>query len=227
MSDLRLVVFDMDGTLIDSQNVIIAAMARAFDKMGLPRAEDAAVRGIIGLSLEEAVQTLAPHLTMAEAVEGANLYRQGFVDLRAEGGAEAAAPLYDGALAALERLHAQDETLLGVATGKARRGLEHAYKTHDIGRFFVTSQTADNHPSKPHPSMLYQCLADTGCEVGQAVMVGDTEFDIEMGKAAGFTTIAVTWGYHPLDRLQAAGADFVIDRFDDLDATLDEIWGQG
>lgn len=144
--------------------------------------------------------------------------------MRAESGAEASAPMYPGAIAALDRLHKQDETLMGVATGKARRGLDHAYASHGIGHYFVTHQTADGHPSKPHPSMLYQALNDTGVEAARAVMVGDTEFDIAMGKAAGFATVGVSWGYHPLDRLKFAAPDFIIDSYDDLDETLDAIW---
>ena len=115
-----------------------------------------------------------------------------------------------------------DEILLGVATGKAQRGLDHAYDAHNIGHFFETSQTADTHPSKPHPSMLHQTLADTGVESARAVMVGDTEFDMEMGRAAGFKTIGVSWGYHPVSRLGAA--DVIIDDFADLDAALNEFW---
>ena len=101
----------------------------------------------------KAVATIAPDLSPAEVTAGVNAYRSSFIDMRAESGAEAAAPMYPGAMAALERLHRQDETLMGVATGKARRGLDHAYASHGIGQYFVTHQTADGHPSKPHPSM--------------------------------------------------------------------------
>ncbi len=224
MSDLHLVVFDMDGTLIDSQAFILTAMKRAFAKAGFPAPKDSEVLAIVGLSLEEAVSTIMPALNAREARDAANLYRDSFVELRAERGGEASSTLYPGARAALERLHAQDETLLGVATGKARRGLDHAYESHDLGRFFVTSQTADDHPSKPHPSMLERALYETGCEAERAVMIGDTEFDIAMGAAAGFSTIAVSWGYHPLERL--AQADYLIDDFAGLDAVLADIWSK-
>ena len=227
MSNLRLVVFDMDGTLIDSQDVIIEAMARAFQYIGRSAPTREQTRSIIGLSLDKAVATIAPDMSPAEVSEGVEGYRKSFIEMRAESGAESAAPLYPGAFAALERLHAQDEILMGVATGKARRGLDHAYASHGIGHFFVTHQTADRHPSKPHPSMLYQTLSDTGCEVEQAVMIGDTEFDIAMGKAAGFKTIGVSWGYHPLDRIKAAAPDFIIDSYPELDATLEKIWQAG
>lgn len=222
MSDLRLVVFDVDGTLIDSQDFILMAMARAFSLAGFPAPNKADVLAIVGLSLDKAVAVLVPELDAAENQRAVALYRQAFIDLRAELGGEAKAPLYPGARAALDRLHKIDNMLLGVATGKARRGLDHAYESHGIGHFFVTSQTADFHPSKPHPAMLQQAMRDTGVNAAQAVMVGDTEYDMEMGRAAGFATIGVSWGYHPRSRLGAA--DVIINDFAELDAALQNIW---
>lgn len=221
--ETRLIVFDMDGTLIDSQHVIVAAMTRAFTDGGhaVPAREE--ILSIVGLSLHEAIVTLAPHLPETETRSLVTRYADTFVAQRAAGGAEAFAPLYPGALDALQRLSAAPSTLLGVATGKARRGLLHTFETHAIGDYFVTTQTADAHPSKPHPSMLHQSLADTGCLADRAVMVGDTEFDIAMGQAAGFATIGVAWGYHPRARLEAAGADLVIEGFEALDAALEQL----
>ena len=202
-------------------------MARAFAALGHPMPAHEAVLGIVGLSLPEAMAALAPHLPEADTLRLADHYRDRFVAQRAAGGAEAHAPLYPGALAALERLAARPETLLGVATGKARRGLDHVFAIHGLARFFVTAQTADHHPSKPHPSMLLAALAETGCEPSAAVMVGDTEFDMAMGRAAGLATVGVSWGYHPRDRLVAAGADLVIDDFAALDAALDRLGASG
>jgi phosphoglycolate phosphatase len=222
MSDLKLVIFDMDGTLMDSQEFIHFAMKYAFDKAGHPAPRQADVLATVGLSLDAAVAILLPDLDEAENARTVELYRHSFIELREKMGAEAKAPLYPGARAALERLHAVDEILLGVATGKARKGLDHAYESHNIGHFFQTSQTADTHPSKPHPSMLHQALKDTGVEAARAVMVGDTEFDMEMGRAAGFKTIGVSWGYHPVSRLGAA--DVIIDDFAALDGALNRLW---
>jgi phosphoglycolate phosphatase len=169
---------------------------------------------------------LAPDLAPEQVLALAEHYRAGFVAQRASGGAEAHAPLYPGAREALDRLDRDPATLMGVATGKARPGLDHTYAAHGIGGYFATSQTSDGHPSKPHPSMLLRALQETGCDARNAVMIGDTEFDIVMGRAAGFATVAVAWGYHPRARLEAAGADVVIDRFDGLDAVLSGLWSR-
>ena len=227
MSGPRLVVFDLDGTLIDSQRVILAAMAEAFDAAGHPVPPDAEVLAVVGLSLPEAMVALAPHLPRAETLGLAERYRERFVARRAAGGAEAEAPLYPGARAALDRLASRPDALLGVATGKARPGLEHALAVHGLGGLFATTQTADAHPSKPHPSMLRAALAETGVAPHRGVMVGDTAFDVEMGRAAGLAAIGVAWGYHPRARLEAAGADLVIEDFGALDAALAALWGEG
>lgn len=216
----RLVVFDVDGTLVDSQHLIVAAMAEAFDAGGHPLPERARILSVVGLSLHEAMIALAPHLPETETLRLADFYRDSFVAQRAAGGAAAHAPLYPGALEALTRLGGVDGTVLGVATGKARRGLDHLFACFPIGHLFATTQTADDHPSKPHPSMLQAALAETGVEAGRSVMVGDTEYDILMGRAAGMATVGVAWGYHPRARLAAAGADVIIDDFADIDAAL-------
>ncbi len=224
MTDLRLVVFDVDGTLIDSQHLIVAAMRAAFDEAGYPAPSKAAILAIVGLSLPVAVAALAPDIALHDRgaiVEG---YRLHFAAARAGDGGEATAPLYPGARAALDALAAENATLLGVATGKARRGLDHVFRAHDLGHYFVTAQTADGHPSKPHPSMLEAALAETGCRRERAVMVGDTEFDIVMGRTAGFATIGVTWGYHPEARLREAGAHQIIRNYEALPAALATIW---
>jgi phosphoglycolate phosphatase len=218
----RLVVFDVDGTLIDSQHLILEAMQSAFDAAGHPLPERETVLGIVGLSLPEAMAALAPHLPAAETLLLAEHYRARFV-AQAGGFGYGQAPLYPGALDALERLIAEPSTRLGVATGKGRAGLEHVFAAHGLARFFVTAQTSDLHPSKPHPAMLLAALAETGCGAERAVMVGDTEYDIAMGRAAGFRTIGVAWGYHPRARLEAAGADRILEGFEGLDAALAEL----
>ena len=227
MTELRLVVFDVDGTLIDSQDAIVTSVGHAFAALGRPVPDRATVLSIVGLSLPQAMARLMPDLTEQGVQEAIAAYRARILALRADQAGESAAPLYPGARDALTRLQAHDALFLGVATGKARRGLDHAFASHGIGHYFHTCQTADHHPSKPHPSMLHQACADIGIRPDQAIMVGDTTYDIDMGRAAGCRTIGVSWGYHPVADLRAAGADRVIDSFDALDAALHELWGIG
>ncbi|WP_102226337.1 HAD-IA family hydrolase [Acidimangrovimonas sediminis] len=215
----RLVIFDVDGTLVDSQAQILAGMRAAFLSSGMEPPPDAAIYGIIGLSLERGVEVLAPGLSPGDykaLIEG---YRASFLS-----GSDVA-PLFPGAREVVEGLGARDDILLAIATGKSRRGLDKVMAGHDIGRHFVSVQVSDHHPSKPHPSMIEAVLSETGVPAPAAVMIGDTDYDIEMGRNAGVATIGVTWGNHPPERLTVAGADVVIDDFAQLSAALDRIWG--
>jgi phosphoglycolate phosphatase len=223
---LRLVVFDVDGTLVDSQRLILAAMRAAFAEAGREAPAEADILGIVGLSLPVAIAALAPEIPERARAEITAAYRAHFAAGRVAHGGEASAPLYPGARAALDVLAASPATLLGVATGKSRRGLDHLFRAHDLGRYFVTAQTADDHPSKPHPSMLEATLAETGCAAPDAVMIGDTEFDVVMGRTAGFATIGVTWGYHSEARLARAGADRLVRGFDALAGALEDLMGE-
>lgn len=218
--DLRLVVFDVDGTLIDSQNHIFAAMEQAFAAVPHPLPPREAVLSIVGLSLPEAVARLVPDLPADARAAIVAAYKQSFGTLRAD----TLSPLFPRAAEVLTSLRARTDLLLGVATGKSRRGLDHMLAAHDLAGHFVTAQVADDHPSKPHPSMLLAALAETGIEARNAVMIGDTTYDIEMGRAAGMATIGVGWGYHPTEALRAAGAGQVIHDFATLVPALDRMW---
>lgn len=221
--DLRLVVFDVDGTLVDSQAHIHAAMTHAFDSAGYPAPDLAQVRAIVGLSLPQAITRLAPHLAAAEVAELVGHYKQSFGTRRES----APAPLYPGAMDCLRRLASRSEIVLGVATGKSRRGLDHLIATHALHGMFLTRQVADDHPSKPHPSMLQAAMAETGIAGAAAAMIGDTTFDMEMARAAGIPAIGVAWGYHEAADLHRAGADVVAEDFGALDELLDGLWGRG
>lgn len=220
---MRLVIFDVDGTLVDSQGAILAAMGAAFDGAGLPVPERAAVLGIVGLSLEQAIWQLVPDLgpdLRAALVQG---YRDAYHAQRQAEGAAPGSPLYPGARAALEALAAAPDVVLGVATGKSRRGLTALLAAHDLADFFVTTQVADDHPSKPHPAMIRAALAETGCAAGRAVMIGDTTFDMEMAAAAGVAGLGVGWGYHPAAALRPAALEVLSD-FGALAPALARIW---
>ncbi|MEQ6248976.1 HAD-IA family hydrolase [Sulfitobacter sp. HNIBRBA3233] len=224
MSDdrLRLVVFDVDGTLVDSQADILGAMTLAFEAEGLAPPDRASVLSHVGLSLEVMMPLLAPQAgvtTHRRLVDG---YKDAYVALRAAQGAAQSSPLYPGARDALDRLRARDEVLLGVATGKSRRGLDKLIEGHGLEGYFITQQVSDFHPSKPHPAMLETALSETGIDAPDAVMIGDTSFDMEMAASAGITGIGVGWGYHPAERL--ASATHLIADFTALVPLLEEIW---
>jgi len=219
--NLRLVIFDVDGTLVDSQASIVAAMTGAFGAEGLPVPERAAILSIVGLSLDHAMLRLAPELAAeirARLVEG---YKAAYHAHRLEQGA-AHSPLFPGVGAVLARLAVRPELLMGVATGKSRRGLDALIEAHGLERYFVTRQVADDHPSKPHPSMIHAALDETGVDAGGAVMVGDTSYDMDMARAAGVAGLGVSWGYHAPEALKNAAS--VIHRVDDLSPALDRIW---
>lgn len=222
-SPLRLVIFDVDGTLVDSQSDILAAMSEAFDRAGHPPPPKERILSIVGLSLDRAMAVLAPDLPAAVQGQMVVWYKEAYMGLRARVGAADSSPLYPGARAALEHLSTCADVVLGVATGKSKRGLDKLFEAHELGAFFVTCQVSDFHPSKPHPSMILSCLSETGVAAQDAVVVGDTSFDMEMAKAAGASAIGVSWGYHPAASL--AAADQVIDTFAQLPQALTSLWG--
>jgi phosphoglycolate phosphatase len=215
---MYLVIFDCDGTLVDSQETILHGLEVGFDAVGLPMPDRRTALSIVGLSLERAFLTLVGGDNQHHVSKMADAYRTAKVTRREEG--LDFDPLYPGAMDALDRLSARDDVLLGVATGKARRGVDHLCSIHGLEGRFVTIQTADTSPSKPHPDMILQAMGETGAEAGRTVMIGDTSFDMEMAVAAGTRGIGVTWGYHDRGRLESGGAASVIDHFDQLDAAL-------
>ncbi len=220
--DLRLVIFDVDGTLVDSQGDILGAMTRAFETVGEPAPSRSEILGIVGLSLDVAMARLAPDApeeTRRRMVEG---YKNAYIEMRAKVGAAQSSPLYPGARDILKALHAMPEVLLGVATGKSKRGLDKLTEAHGLERFFITRQVADFHPSKPHPSMILQAMAEAGVGPAQTVMIGDTSFDMEMAAAAGVRGIGVSWGYHPVTALHHASE--ILDDFAALPAALRRLW---
>jgi phosphoglycolate phosphatase len=216
----RLAIFDCDGTLVDGQANICLAMEHAFDEAGMVPPPRHATRRIVGLSLVEAMRVLLPDADDTLHRDMAERYKASFFTLRGNGLVDE--PLYDGIAALLSELY-ESGWMLGVATGKSDRGLERCLDFHGIKGLFVTLQTADRHPSKPHPSMIEQALADAGVAVTDAVMIGDTVYDIHMGVAAGCKTIGVGWGYHPLDELREAGAHAIVETMDELDAVLKDM----
>ena len=218
MTDLRLVIFDVDGTLVDSQGDIAASMTAAFGAVRLPVPPRAQILAIVGLSLPRAMAVLAPGADEATHDRMVEAYKAAYMTLRQTKGTAQSSPLYPHVREVLEELHAIPELLLGIATGKSRRGLDKLLDGHGLRHLFVTQHCADDHPSKPHPAMLLAALSDTGVHAARAVMVGDTSFDMDMAAAAGIYGIGVSWGYHDRSRLGAAAR--VIDDIRDLPALL-------
>lgn len=202
----RLAIFDCDGTLVDSHANICAAMEDCFVRAGLAAPEPRRTRRVVGLSLLQAMQAMLPEAEPETHAALAEDYKHAFQRLRGRGLVEE--PLYDGISDVIEELEA-DGWLLGVATGKSDRGLKLCLDHHGLHPRFVTLQTADRHPSKPHPSMIEQAMAEAGAAPETTIMIGDTSFDMAMARAAGVTAIGVAWGYHDAQELSEAGAHFI------------------
>jgi len=205
----RLAIFDCDGTLVDSGANIYAALRTSLEGNGLDVPPPEVCRRVIGLSLVEAIATLLPELPPEQHVHLAEDYKRAFMAMRTAG--EIHEPLFEGVLDLLDALE-HDGWLLAVATGKSDRGLKHCLDLHNIHARFVSLQTADRHPSKPHPSMVEQAIADAGAAPSTTFVVGDTSFDMGMAANAGAAGIGAGWGYHDAHELIDAGAVAVAER---------------
>lgn len=220
---MSLVIFDLDGTLIDSAAIILEAQYETFARCGLTHPGREAGLGIVGLTLDIALMRLAgldkpdDHLT--------ETYRQVFNAMRvqAETDPALAEPFFPGVEEMLETLAARPGLRLGIATGKSRRGLDYIIERHGWQRLFTTFQSADDAPSKPHPGMILRAMSETGARPGETAMVGDSSFDIEMAVAAGVAPIAVSWGFQPAASLQALGARAVLADCAELPGLLDRL----
>ncbi|HWJ39012.1 MAG TPA: HAD-IA family hydrolase [Sphingomicrobium sp.] len=199
----RLAVFDCDGTLVDSGATIHAALKESFEQNGLEAPAPSLSRRVIGLSLPEVMAALLPDLPPSRHQDLAQDYKHAFMGLRSSGKVEE--PLFEGVIDLLDQLTA-DGWLLAVATGKSDRGLRFCLEQHGIHARFISLQTADRHPSKPHPSMVEQAMLDGGAAPATTIVIGDTSFDMEMAVAAGAAAIGAGWGYHEQAELLEAGA---------------------
>lgn len=215
---MKLAVFDCDGTLSDGQAAICGAMDRAFVECRIAAPSSSAVHRVVGLSLPVAMRHLAPDAREDDHDRLVAAYKAAFFESRTSGAHEE--PLFAG-MAELVAELAEAGWRLGVATGKSERGLAGLLAAHGIADRFVTLQTADRHPSKPHPAMLRAAMADAGAAPHETVMIGDTTFDIEMARAAGVRAIGVAWGYHAPHELREAGADAVAQTSHELKELLD------
>ncbi|GGF63337.1 haloacid dehalogenase [Azorhizobium oxalatiphilum] len=210
-----LALFDCDGTLVDSQHMIVAAMEATYRGQGLVPPTRERTLSIVGLSLREVFLVLgadSPDFPPPELMVEA--YKEAFNTMHAR--KPETEPMFPHVMETLIALRGRDEFLLGMATGKARRGVDRLLKAYAMEGWFAAIQTADIAPSKPHPGMVLQAMAEAGTEPARTVMIGDTTYDMEMAKAAGAHAIGVSWGYHPVDSLITAGADRIVTDFRDI-----------
>ncbi len=191
----ELVVFDWDGTIMDSTGAIVRAAQRAIAELGLPERPPEAIREIIGLGLWESWESLFPGVGRTGFDAFVIAYRRHFVDRERH----SIVP-YPGARGAIERLSVQGR-LLAVATVKSRRVLDHDFRDTGLGPLFHDSVTADEARSKPHPQMLLDLIRRLGVDPARTLMVGDTEFDLQMARDAGASAIGVSGGAHEEERL--------------------------
>ena len=221
-SSPSLAVFDCDGTLVDSQHNIVAAMTEAWRAFGLEPLGGGAVRRVVGLPLVDAIAILFPDGERRDHIALSDLYKDAFRTLRQH--PDHHEPLYPGAVETLDSLEA-DGVLLAVATGKSRRGLVATLDRHGLAERFTVLKTADDAPGKPNPDMLLAAMNETGATTETTVMIGDTVFDIEMAVNARIPAIGVSWGYHDPAELVSAGANEIVERFGDVVRAVAGIWG--
>lgn len=219
---LRLILFDCDGTLVDSAHIIVDTVTAAWEAEGLTPPPADIVRRQIGLPVPQAVANLYPDAPAALLQRLDARFREIFVAGRQAGAHED--PLYEGCASVLAELAGRAEVLLGVATGKGRRGLIHTLEKHGIAQHFQVLKTADDGPGKPDPKILHDEMAEMGVTPWQTVMIGDTVFDMTMAANAGVRAIGVSWGYHTPDDLLHAGAGAVADTFGELPRLIGRLW---
>ncbi len=205
-----LIIFDWDGTLVDSVARIVASLRLAIDDLNFPELEDEKLKDIIGLGLPEAMQTLYPDASTADYERLRERYAHFFLQSN-----DIPAHPFPGVGVALDRLSGQGLTL-AVATGKSRKGLNRAL--HDSGwkKYFAHSRCADETLSKPHPKMLEELLEEAAVRPENALMIGDTEYDLDMAQRAGVDRVAVSYGVHELSRLRRYQPGLIIDHMDEL-----------
>jgi phosphoglycolate phosphatase len=218
---MKLVIFDCDGTLVDSQHVIVAAMDQAFTSNGLTPLPRAKTLSIVGLSLPYAIEMLLPGQDRKLVLAVNNAFKGAFGTLRHDPAHQE--PPYPGCLECLRTLSARDDVVLGLATGKSRRGVDALFERLGLSPHFVTIQTADDHPSKPHPSMIRTAMHEAGVGAADTLMIGDTTYDIEMAGNAEVGAIGVSWGYHAVTELKSAGAHAIVTDYATLIPVIDRL----
>lgn len=215
----KLVLFDCDGTLVDSARRIHETMRRAFVAFGYPEPGYDAVKATIGLSLDVAMaELLGRAVRDSEIVEIRKYFKSLFAEVHAD--PSMTEQLFEGIDTLIGALSQQDDIIIGAVTGNSRRGLEHVLSMHGLKPHFSVSRTADDCPSKPNPAMVLECCADQNIHPANAVVIGDAAFDMAMAVAAGAGSIGVSWGYGSVSDLKKAGAGAIASHPDEIPALL-------
>ncbi|VAX07530.1 Similar to phosphoglycolate phosphatase, clustered with ribosomal large subunit pseudouridine synthase C [hydrothermal vent metagenome] len=191
----QLIVFDWDGTLMDSEARIVDCMRASIEDLSLAPRTRQQMTEIIGLGLAEALAILYPEGTAAQHTALTDRYRYHFVEVN-----QTPSALFPGVETMLAELNAQGH-FLAVATGKGRRGLDRVLEETNTGQYFHTTRCADESFSKPHPQMLQEIMDSLGVESNDTLMIGDTEYDLQMANNASVQSLAVSYGVHHLERL--------------------------
>ena len=212
----ELIIFDWDGTLVDSQAQIINCVQLAFEQIGLEKPKASDVRHIIGLSLEAAFYRLVPDINHSLVTQLADAYRQ-----RSSANSNHATELFSGVRNGLLNFRTQG-FYLAVATGKSRPGLDAALNGSNLTEFFDITRCADETRSKPDPLMLDEILTDMNIDADKALMIGDTSYDIEMANNIGMDSIAVTYGMHDERHLHPLNPRYLINHFSEIQDLIGE-----
>ena len=208
--DAKLIVFDWDGTLMDSAAHIVSCLQSAISELNLAPKTDAEVKNIIGLGLREALLALYPQATDSELTALVEQYREHFFDQKAD-----PCELFLGAKELIKELDAKNY-YLAVATGKGRNGLDKVLSETGMGKFFPITRCADEAHSKPHPKMMLDIIDHYGLNASEAIMVGDTEYDLQMANNAAAHSVAVSYGVHEKQRLLDCEPLTCLDSMNDL-----------
>lgn len=218
---MRLVVFDCDGTLVDSQQTIVSATTEAFEIVGVPVPARPDILSAVGLPIEVAMRRHAPAADDDQIDEILTLYRAAHIRMSQQ--SDRGQVLFDGMKAIIEKLGQEAQTRLGIVTMKSRRGLNRVVDAYDIRSYFSTLKSADDGPGKPAPDLLLDAMAACDVSAAQTIMIGDTSFDMLMAKAAGVFAIGVGWGYQSVEEIVEAGADAIAEHPDQLAQLLESL----
>ncbi|MDG1154189.1 MAG: HAD-IA family hydrolase [Alphaproteobacteria bacterium] len=219
---MRLIIFDCDGTLVDSQKSIMNAIVTAWESFGLNPPKLSSVLQVIGLTIQDSVRVLEPDLNENDYGKLEKEFYSAFVNLNEQ--AKIEEELFPNVVETLNVLN-DDKSYLAVLTGKGNLGLQNTFKNKNIGEYFIATKTSDCGPGKPNPQTMNELIAELGVEKESVVMIGDTTHDILTAKNAGVKSIGVSFGYHSVGELVKAGANEIVDDFSNLPSVIDTLLG--